>query len=66
MTKGQRETLLRVPFYCPKCGEETTAILESGMLMATPWEGTVRCENCGQLWKVQLEEVEDGPKGYSH
>ena len=65
MTKEQREALLRIPFYCPKCGEETTAILESGVLMAIPWEGTVRCENCGQLWEVQLEEVKDEAEGHS-
>ena len=51
------ETKERIQFYCPECGG-TLAILESGALMA-PWEGTIRCENCGRLWKVQLVEAGD-------
>lgn len=50
-----------VPFVCPLCGDETTAELLAGAIMATPHEPTIRCE-CGAEWRLNLYCTNEGDR----
>lgn len=47
---------MEVPFYCPICNGDK-AILIQNVIMATPYEPTIQCNECKQLWRINLYEV---------
>ena len=46
-----------IPFYCPKCGEETKAELLGECLYADPHEPTIKCPNCESAYRIELFEL---------
>ena len=46
-----------VPFYCPLCNGERAILLDE-VIMATPYDATLQCEQCKQAWRIELFPVE--------